>query len=404
MKRNVTRRSLLLGASSLVLTQLVSSCLSRPQATQFSVEFLASSIPVTLLKQFQSTLQSTTALKAIPLKQLAESQLLASLPTEQSQTQPSLFSPWRYLPWGQAQSPNLTLPNITSLGDGWLQNAIQTKRIQPLMLASSSGWEQLPSVFQTLVRRNNQGIPDESGSIWAAPYRWGHLMMVYRVDKLKDKLGWVPTDWADLWDEVLRHRISLLDHERVVIGLVLKTLGQSSNTATLDRVNGLTDALETLHQQVKFYSSDTYLQPLLLDDTWVAVGWSTDILPLVRRDRRLAAIVPESGTLLTADLWVQPSVSTNPNVSTNPESMELDNQWIEFFWNPDVATQLSLLSTGASPIILAPDVQETLPSSLLNDTLLLPPATTLDASEFVMPLPEEAIAQYQHYWTIMRQR
>lgn len=64
--------------------------------------------------------------------------------------------------------------------------------------------------------------------------------------------------------------------------------------------------LKTLNQQVKFYDSRNYLQPLILGDTWLAVGWSTDIIPLIERYHNIKAVIPLSGTSLWADIWVKP--------------------------------------------------------------------------------------------------
>lgn len=41
-----------------------------------------------------------------------------------------------------------------------------------------------------------------------------------------------------------------------------------------------------------------------MGDVWVAVGWSSDILPIAKRMSDVAVIVPKSGASLWADLWV----------------------------------------------------------------------------------------------------
>lgn len=37
---------------------------------------------------------------------------------------------------------------------------------------------------------------------------------------------------------------------------------------------------------------------------WVAVGWSSDIIPVAKRMSNVAVVVPKSGASLWADLWV----------------------------------------------------------------------------------------------------
>lgn len=38
----------------------------------------------------------------------------------------------------------------------------------------------------------------------------------------------------------------------------------------------------------------------------MAVGWSSDVLPVAKRMSNVVVIVPKSGTSLWADLWVFP--------------------------------------------------------------------------------------------------
>jgi hypothetical protein len=44
-------------------------------------------------------------------------------------------------------------------------------------------------------------------------------------------------------------------------------------------------------------------------DVWVAVGWSSDIIPYSKRASNISVYAPESGTSLWADLWVRLKIS-----------------------------------------------------------------------------------------------
>jgi putative spermidine/putrescine transport system substrate-binding protein len=246
-----------------------------------------------------------------------------------------------------------------------------------------------------LVTRNAQGEPDSQGAVWGAPYRWGSTVIIYRRDILQEK-GLQPTqDWSDLWRADLRRQISLLDQPREVIGLTLKKLGYSYNTPDLTTVSRLESELRSLHQQVKLYSSAAYLQPLLLGDTWVAVGWSTDILPILKRNANLAAVFPAAGTALWADLWVRPKLATTTD-------QPVLNEWINFFWQPQIAEQLSLLSRATSPAVMELPPEQ-LEKELRSDRLLLPPSSSFQASEFLQPLASSTVRQYEDLWSRMRQ-
>lgn len=376
------RRSFLLGAGTLALSQLVSGCGNNNQA-RLNVRLLKNSIPAQLLSEFKKELKSSVTLNFAPETQL--NQLFADLQSWKPQgKKDSGFS----LPFIGKKTP--AVADLITLGDYWLAAAIREKLIQPLEVESLSGWTQLPRRWQDLVRRNQKGELDQKGEIWGAPYRWGSTAIAYRKDKF-EALGWTPKDWADLWHPDLKNRISVLDQPREVIGFILKKLGKSYNTTDLSKVGNLEAELRSLHQQVKFYSSDSYLQPLLLEDTWLAVGWSTDILPVIKRKQDLGAIIPQSGTALWTDLWVQPVQGSSSIIP----------QWIDFCWQPRAASEISLFSRAASPIVTQLERSE-LPKDIQTNSLLLPDSEILDKSEFLNPLPASTIEQYRALWQKVR--
>jgi putative spermidine/putrescine transport system substrate-binding protein len=393
----MNRRSFLITASSLTLMQLLAGC-NRTSNALVQVRLLENSVPLELLREFQRRVESAQRVNVSASGQLTE--LFELLQTWQ-QVDP-------VDPGATSSEQPQQVADLVTLGDFWLAAAIQQGLIQPLSLDEIPGWETLAEqeLWQTLVQRDRQGQPSGNGELWAAPYRWGTLMIAYRRDRFEEHGIPAPTDWRDLWQPALERRISLPDHPRAVIGLILKHLGESANTADLSTVPTLTAELEALHRQARFYSSDAYLQPLILGDTWAAVGWSTEILPLAERNRQITAVVPAAGTILTADLWVRPAVESEvqsaPGTTPSglPDRTNLLNEWIGFFWQPGIAKQLSLLSFAASPVLVGTDRTQ-LPAALTN-TPLLPADEILAASEFLLPLDEAAIAQYQAEWVQLR--
>jgi len=380
----IKRRSFLLGASALTLAQLASGCSLGSQAS-LKVLLLQDSLPVQVLSEFRKQLKQKISLDFAPETQLQD--LFSRLEIWKDQAKNQDAKQQFSLPL--VGSKTLAIADLVTLGDYWLAKAIKDQLIQPLDSNKLTEWQNLPPRWQNLVRRNQEGELDKDGVPWGAPYRWGSTVIAYRRDKFEAE-GWEPpSDWSDLWNPQLRRLISLLDQPREVIGLTLKKLGASYNTEDLSQVVSLEKELLALHQQVKFYSSDNYLQPLLLGDTWVAVGWSTDIASLLQRDRRISAVVPRSGTALWADLWVKPAAAANPS------AVETEQRWIDFCWKPEQAREISLLSTAASPILTALKPREI-------ERLLLPVGDVFDKSEFLKPLPLSAVQQYQELWRTIR--
>jgi putative spermidine/putrescine transport system substrate-binding protein len=376
------RRSFLQGGTTLALAQMLIGCSGNKQTT-LSVQLLKGSIPGQVVDQFRRNLEKEVKLNFVPVEQLGS--LFEELQSWYNQSQANHQQGWSFnLPFGSSEKPNIA--DLVTLGDYWLKTSIEKKLIQPLEVEQLKQWSVLPQRWQELVTRNEQGFLDAQGKVWAAPYRWGSTVIVYRRDKFQ-QLGWTPTDWSDLWRTEISDRISLLDHPREVIGLVLKKLGKSYNTENLDAIPGLEAELRALNQQVKFYDSTRYLEPLIIGDTWLAVGWSDDVLPVLTRYPQLAVVAPLSGTALWADVWVKPTSMNQANLAY---------KWIDFCWQPNIAEQIFIFTKTNSPIpinIQTSDIQEQLRNFLLkNDEILV-------KSEFLLPLPLAVAAQYKSLFT-----
>jgi putative spermidine/putrescine transport system substrate-binding protein len=386
------RRSFLLTLGSMAIGSSLTGC----QGQQSILRLLAlkNSLPPQLLSGFLRSIQPTPKVELATEGQFKE--ILAQLQ--------------QWLKTGEADSKGLKLPlipparsaayipNLVSMGDGWLPKAIQAKSIEPIATNTLTNWGKLESRWQELARRDERGNSSTSGQVWGVPYRWGTTMIAYRRDLLASAQIPIPQDWADLWQPKLKQRISLLDRSREVIGLTLKKLGASYNQTDLDRVTNLKAELQKLHQQVKFYSADTYLQPLTLGDTWVAVGWSSDIIDLVQKNPKIGAIVPKSGTAIWADLWVQPT-SKNPNSANRSQ---LGQQWMDYCLQPQSSQQISMLSSGAAPLFTNLPATN-LPTDPQINPLILPDRAILAKSEFIYPLSATNQTQFDKIWQEIRQ-
>jgi len=381
------RRSFLLSTGGLALSQLLVGC-NNNQA-KLSVELLKGSIPSQVVDKFRQGLQQKAQLKFAPVDQIQN--LYQQLQSWQEQAKTTDKQAWtRWIPFVQSQ--NTAVVDLVSLGDYWLKSAIAQKLIQPLEEAEIKQlkyWSTLDERWRQLVTRNDQGNVDPQGKVWAAPYRWGSTVIVYNREKFQN-LGWKPQDWSDLWRDDLRSRISLLDNPREVIGLALKKLGKSYNTENLETVPNLEKELQSLNQQVKLYSSNTYLEPLIIGDTWLAVGWSSDVLPLLARYPQLSVVIPQSGTAIWADLWVRP---------TKASKNEISSKWIDFCWQPEISKQITLKTRSNSPIfpdIAAGDIQEPILSILKTNRQMF------NKSEFLLAFPTSTAKQYESLFTKMK--
>jgi putative spermidine/putrescine transport system substrate-binding protein len=392
----IGRRPFSIGIASIILSQILSGCGDREE--KLKIFLLQRALPLQLIGEFKKQIAEG---KNVDFQSKAQLKDLFSLLESWQKPIPEGQNSWNWIPFANKKNPDIG--DLVSLGDYWLSEAIEKRLIEPLNLQKSSQWQKIPSLWQQSVKRDAKGNFNPNGEIWGAPYRLGMVSIVYNEDKFAE-LGWKPQDWNDLWREEIAGRFSLLNDPREVIGLTLKKLGHSYNTKDLSKVADLETQLQILDDRTKFYDNKDYLQPLILEDTWLAVGWSGDILPLLSKYRNLKAIVPASGTSLWADIWVRPKQNTtNPKQENQAAGDDFIAQWIDFCWQPRSASEISLFSYGTSPISLTIDPQE-LPGSLRNNPLVIFDKETISKSEFLQPLDKTAMEAYQSLWRKVRSK
>lgn len=385
----MNRRFFLEAVGALAIGHLLTSCGSTPESL-VKVHILRRSLPIQLLKNAQRSLSPAIPVSISAQRTVAELfELLQvwNLTEAQSKTDANADT---------VTDSDPVLPHeirLVGLGDYWLYQAIRRQLIEPIDLSEST-LESLPSFWRTLVQRDNQGNPSATGQIWGAPYRWGATMLVYRKDKLK-QLGLALTDWSDLWRPELKQRVGLLNHPREVIGMTLKTLGQSYNDINPGQQPELVDKLRSLHQQTLTYNSKDYIQPLILGDVWVAMGWSSDIIPALLQDDQLGVVFPASGSAVWADLWVKSKSPEKDQSSDFPEKQFLA-QWIKYWWQEEVAEDITKFTDAASIIPTQAEIR----SRHLSQKDLT--EANLSRSEFLLPLTSAALDQYQTLWQTMR--
>jgi len=368
------RRSFLFGMAVTSISQLMSGCMDSQK--DLMVLFLQNSLPSELIGKFQKTIKNSTSFKAAAQLQ----DIYKSI--NQKEDRHLLSNNFRDLS-----------PDLVTLGDYYLGEFINNKLIEPLSIEKTPNWHKLPSKFQQLVRRNSQGFTDPNGSLWAAPYRWGMTVIAYDQNKLKSAGISPPIDWSDLWQPQYRGHLTLINQPREIIGLTLKKLGYSYNTKDLNQVKDLQNTLDQLQQNVKFYSSNDYLQSLIFGDSSIVVGWSNELISLQSNYPNIKVVIPKSGTSLWTDLWVKPAKSKNHS--------SLINQWIDFCWQEKSAKEISLFTSASSPMLYSLE-KKSLPPDILNNSLIYVDQALFNKCEFLEPLPQETLKTYESFWRKMR--
>jgi len=181
---------------------------------------------------------------------------------------------------------------LLALGDGWAQQ-LDRARLQPL--EASALLEQLAPIAQAPSRL----FAAEGNVPLAFPWAFGTWLLVLR--SRPDLWRQRQRGWSLLLDPSLRGKVVLPSSPRVVIELALRQLGLSSadpqsltNPALPKQVSQLVDQALALDER-------DGLNLLLAGEADAAVVPSHRAIPLLKKDPRLSALLPESGS----PLWWQ---------------------------------------------------------------------------------------------------
>ncbi|KAL5796866.1 hypothetical protein ACOSQ2_001686 [Xanthoceras sorbifolium] len=315
----------------------------------------------------------------------------------------------------KVKSKSIVAADLVSVGDSWLSYAIKKGLVEPMRGVEDEDWFKcLSDKWKVYLRRNYSGEIDPQGEIWAAPYRWGCIVIAYKKSKFQNHKLDPIEDWTDLWRPELAGRISMVNSPREVIGAVLKYMGASYNTENMDlQVAGGRIAVQRnlalLGKQVRLFDSTHFLKAFAVGDVWVAVGWSSDVLPAVKRMSNIAVIVPKSGASLWADLWAIPAASrleTNQIGGRVRGPSPLIHQWIEFClqaaralpFKQEVIPGAPPSALESKPVEVRGDLLKGKPRLDTNLIAGVPPAEILARCEFLEPLSDTTLTDYE--WLI----
>jgi spermidine/putrescine transport system substrate-binding protein len=212
----------------------------------------------------------------------------------------------------------------------------------------------------------------------AMPYFWGTLGIGYRADLVPEPI----TSWQQLFrpQEALRGRIGMIGDPFDMLGMALKALGYSANSA--DR-RELAEAERLLHDQKPFvrtyrYVSLTEESSLVTGEVVASMMYSGDALMIGEHHDEIVYVVPKEG----GNIWIDYLV-----VMASSSKKKAAKTFINFLNEPENAAQLAEFVYYATPNLAA---ERLLPKEFLEDPTIYPSQSVLARSEFYEDLPPRA--------------
>ena len=238
----------------------------------------------------------------------------------------------------------------------------------------------IPNV--TFLEDHLKGLPFDPVHRHAVPYLWGTVGIGYDSQAFPTP----PKSWDVLWDDQYQGRISMLNDQREVFGVALRSLGYSLNSRDPRIIREARDKLIKQKSLVKIYTSEHFDQLLVSGEVVLAHAWGGPVARAMRERPQIQYVVPqEGGTIWTDCLAVLESSGRK----------ELAMKFINYLLETDVGVATSNRLMFASSNRL---VKDRVREDIRENPAIYPPLSILTKMEWMTDV-DEAIRYYDRAWT-----
>jgi spermidine/putrescine-binding protein len=148
-----------------------------------------------------------------------------------------------------------------------------------------------------LVVNRLQHLPFDPENRYSIPYLWGTVGIGYDSAIIPAP----PESWEVLWDGRYKRRISMLNDQREVFGVALRTMGRSINAKNPAVIEQAKAKLLSQKPLVKTYTSENYHQLLAFGEVVLAHGWGGAVARAMTERPSIKYVIPKEGGTLWAD-------------------------------------------------------------------------------------------------------
>jgi spermidine/putrescine transport system substrate-binding protein len=246
--------------------------------------------------------------------------------------------------------------------------------------------EKIPNVHDNLIDplRNRQWDPDLE---YHAPWQSGLTGIAYNASKT----GEVKSFEELLTRSDLKGRITLLSEMRDTMGFMLRVTGADpskfSDTEWQNAIGRLEEVIAGGH--VRSFTGNEYTQDLAAGNIHACEAWSGDVIQLQFENPDIKFVAPEEGLSLWSDNMVVPNMARH---QANAE------EWINYYYEPEVAARLAYWVNYICPVKGAREEMEKIDPSLVDNKLIFPDDETLSVTFDFMPLDDRQQTEYEGDW------
>lgn len=213
------------------------------------------------------------------------------------------------------------------------------------------------------------------------PYGPGIPLIVYNPDTVACEM----TGYESLWDESLKDSVALMDSGRVVMGMALKTMGESFNTEDLEILRKAGDKLMELAPNVRVLSQNQTQDFLLSGEVDAAFLFTSQVVLALAQNPDLKVVYPKEGLGFGVDAVFIPSHAPNSDNAHAFLNYILDGKT-----GAEISQQTYYLCPNKASYEFLPEE--------FKESLMIS-ADDIPEGEFIQDVGAEATGLHEEIWT-----
>jgi len=237
---------------------------------------------------------------------------------------------------------------------------------------------------------NNLGQVDEpfQRPDWDPDLKWSVPYMVTAAGiAYNRKLSPPPRAWADMWDERLRGRITMLDDPFDTIGACLKKLGRSINTSEPGDLRAAEAEAVRQKPLLRAYLNAEVRDQLVSGDVLAAHMWNTTAQQAMDASREIGFVYPEEGYAVYPDCCV---------ILRESKRAELAHEFINFLLRPEIAAANAI---AARTTTTNAGARKLFPQEFRDNPTLYPPPDVIARGEWAKTVEPSTQRLRDRLWT-----
>ena len=223
---------------------------------------------------------------------------------------------------------------------------------------------------------------------YSVPYTWGTVGLIYNYDKL----GFDPTSWDILWDELYSGEILMFSNSRDALGLPLMRLGYDINSQEKLELDHAAAELKAQKPFVQAYVMDQIFDKMQGNEAALAPYYAGDAVNMMAENESLRFVIPEEGSNWFADAACIPA----PSDSFDEERYLAAHMYINFLNEPNVAAENIEYIQYSTPNTAALAL---LDEETQNNPIIYPDDELLDSCQAYVNLSTETNMYMDTLWT-----